>query len=188
MFNFSHSKLCKKEYYFLSHLYQLVIILCVYVVIFILNYTQRVYFKSKRSAFITLFHAFTKSLKNCSSASAQAYTSAIERSSACEPNTKSARVAVHFGVPVLRSLPKYTSLLSSIAFHWLSMVSRFTKKSLVNLPGRSVNTPCLDPSKLMLIERKPPNNTVISGAVKVNKCALSINNSSVETARFFDLR
>jgi hypothetical protein len=39
--------------------------------------------------------------------------------------------------------------------------------------------------KLVSKARIPPTNTVSSGAVRVNNCALSINKDSVETVNFF---
>lgn len=63
----------------------------------------KTYAKSKRSRFITLFQAATKSFKNLSCASAQAYTSAKARNSELEPKIKSTRDAVHFNTPVTRS-------------------------------------------------------------------------------------
>jgi hypothetical protein len=57
------------------------------------------------SRFITLFQVATKSFTNLSWASVLAYTSATALSSELEPNTRSARVPVHFTSPVVRSLP-----------------------------------------------------------------------------------
>src|SRR4029077_9845356 len=85
---------------------------------------------SNLSRFITLFQAATKSFTNFSFASAAPYTSAIALSSELEPNTRSARVANHFTLPVVRSLPSYSSLSSVAAFQAVFMSSRFTKKSL----------------------------------------------------------
>ena len=51
--------------------------------------------RSKRSRFITLFHAATKSWTNFSCASEPPYTSDSARSTECEPKTRSARVPVH---------------------------------------------------------------------------------------------
>ena len=59
--------------------------------------------RSNRSRVMTLVQALTKSSMNFSSASVAAYTSAMERSSACEPNTRSTGVPVHFRSPVVRS-------------------------------------------------------------------------------------
>src|SRR5210317_1121618 len=47
------------------------------------------------------------------------------------------------------------------------MLSRFSKKSLLNAPGWSVNTPCSAPSALAFSARIPPTSTVISGTVSV---------------------
>ncbi len=58
------------------------------------------------------------------------------------------------------------------------MSSRFTKKSLVNVSGRSVKTPCFDWPTLAFRTRMPPTSTVISGAVSVSSCARSTSNSS----------
>ncbi len=63
------------------------------------------YFSSKRSRFITLSQAVTKSVTNFSFASALAYTSANALNSELEPKTKSTVVAVHLTSPVLRSRP-----------------------------------------------------------------------------------
>ena len=62
-------------------------------------------FFQNRSRLITLSHAATKSRTNFFFASAQAYTSATARNSEFEPKTRSARVAVHFCFPVVRSEP-----------------------------------------------------------------------------------
>jgi len=61
------------------------------------------YARSKRSRFITLVQAATKSWTNLSLASLLAYTSARARNWAWEPNTRSTRVPLHFTSPVLRS-------------------------------------------------------------------------------------
>jgi hypothetical protein len=50
---------------------------------------------SKRSSFITLLQAATKSLTNFCFASEEAQTSVKARSCECEPKIRSARVAVH---------------------------------------------------------------------------------------------
>jgi hypothetical protein len=67
--------------------------------------TLAYYARSNLSRFITLVQAATKSFTNFSLPSLLAYTSAIALSSELEPNTRSARVAVHLAAPVLRSLP-----------------------------------------------------------------------------------
>src|SRR5664279_5600414 len=51
--------------------------------------------RSKRSAFITLPHAATKSCTNFSRESSLAYASAMARSWAFEPKTRSTEVPVH---------------------------------------------------------------------------------------------
>ena len=58
-----------------------------------------------------------------------------------EPKTRSNRLPVHFSSPVPRLRPSKVSSASDVACHAVPMSSRFTKKSLVNVPGRSVNTP-----------------------------------------------
>lgn len=62
--------------------------------------TSQFYFRSKRSAVITLVQAATKSSTNFFSASLDAYTSAMARSSELEPKIKSTGVAVHFNSPL----------------------------------------------------------------------------------------
>ena len=46
--------------------------------------------------------------------------------------------------------------------HFVDMSSRFTKKSLLRLPGRSVRTPCRTPPAFASRLRMPPTSTVIS--------------------------
>lgn len=57
-------------------------------------------YRSKRSRFITLVQAATKSCTSFCCPSAQAYTSASARSTELEPNTRSTRVALYFASPV----------------------------------------------------------------------------------------
>src|SRR3990167_1431634 len=64
--------------------------------------------RSKRSRFITFVHALTKSCTNTACASLLPYTSARARNTEFEPNTRSATVPVHLGVPLLRSTPSNT--------------------------------------------------------------------------------
>src|SRR5882757_9860728 len=60
---------------------------------------------SNRSLFTTFTHAATKSLTNFSWLPSWAYTSAMARSTECEPNTRSLAVAVHLVLPDARSTP-----------------------------------------------------------------------------------
>ena len=60
------------------------------------------------------------------------------------PKIKSARVAVHFMFPVLRSRPSNNKLLASTAFHSVDMSSKFTKNSLVNLSLLDTSIPLFD--------------------------------------------
>src|SRR5450830_231144 len=142
---------------------------------------RRLNARSKRSRFITLVHAATKSCTNFACASEPAYTSATARNWACEPNSRSTRVPVHFAAPVLRSRPSKLSLAADDAFHSMPMSSKFRKKSLLRTPGRDVSTPCCAGPALAPRTRKPPTSTVISGAVKVNNWALSISSASAGT-------
>ena len=57
--------------------------------------------------------------------------------------------------------------------HFVDMSSRFAKKSLLNVPGRSVKTPSSDPPALAFSARMPPTRTVISGTVSVSRLARS---------------
>ena len=61
--------------------------------------------RSKRSPFITLVHAATKSFANFSLESAHPYTSAKARKCECEPKIRSTRVPVHLTSFVFRSRP-----------------------------------------------------------------------------------
>ena len=85
-----------------------------------------------------------------------------------EPKTRSTRVAVHLGSPVLRSEPAKALPQGETCFHSMPMSSRFTKKSLVNDSGRLVKTPWFVSPTLVFSTRIPPMRTVISGAVRVN--------------------
>jgi hypothetical protein len=67
--------------------------------------------------------------------------SAMARSSALEPNTRSTSVAVHFISPVARSRPSKTYSLSCDGRQTVFMSSRLTKKSLSSASVWSVNTP-----------------------------------------------
>src|SRR5919109_1895723 len=96
----------------------------------------------------------------------------MARSWECEPKTRSTAVAVHLSSPVARSRPSYTFSAEADAFHSVLMSSRFTKKSLVNVSGRSVKMPCWDCPTLAFRARMPPMRTVISGAVKFSVNAL----------------
>ncbi len=60
---------------------------------------ERHRWRSKRSSSMTWSHAAAKSRTNLSWPSLDPYTSATARSSALEPNTRSAAVAVHCGWP-----------------------------------------------------------------------------------------
>ena len=69
-------------------------------------------------------------------------------------------------------------LIRADGFHSVLMSSRFTKKSLVNVPGRLVKTPCSDCPELAFRARMPPTSTVISGAVNFSKNARSTSSVS----------
>jgi hypothetical protein len=64
------------------------------------------------------------------------------------PDFESTAVAVRLSSPVALSRPSYTFLSEADAFHSVIKSSRFTKKSLVNVSGRSVKMPCWDCPKL----------------------------------------
>src|SRR5438477_4330526 len=64
--------------------------------------------RSKRTRFMTLSQAATKSRTNLSRASSQAYISAIARNCEFDPKTRSTVVAVHLVMPVARSRPSKT--------------------------------------------------------------------------------
>src|SRR5438477_11483688 len=100
--------------------------------------------RSKRSRFITLAHAATKSRTNFSFESSHAYTSARARSCDLEPKTRSTAVAVRLTLPVAGSRPSYTFSAAADARHSALMSTSVTKKSLVNVGGPSVKTQCAD--------------------------------------------
>ena len=87
--------------------------------------------------------------------------------------------------PVARSRPSKRPASLDAGFHSVPMSSRFTKKSFVSTPGRLVKTPFLDWPSLALRTRRPPISTVISGAVKVSSCALSISRCSAGIAGLY---
>src|SRR6202050_5262373 len=140
--------------------------------------TPRDFARSKRSRFITLLHAPTKSCTNFACASELPYTSDRARSCAFEPKIRSARVAVHRTSPLLRSRPSNVLFASDTAFHAVFISSRLMKKSLVKLSGLLVKTPNLVCAKLAFSTRIPPTSTVSSGAVRVSSCAFSRSSTS----------
>src|SRR5206468_13053929 len=81
--------------------------------------------RSKRSRFMTLSHAATKSRTNFSFESFWAYTSERARSTEFEPKTRSTAVAVHLTSHVARSRPSYTFSAEADAFHSVLMSSSF---------------------------------------------------------------
>ncbi len=58
------------------------------------------------------------------------------------------------------------------------MSSRLTKKSLVSVPGLAVSTPACEPPWFAPSTRRPPTSTVISGAERPSRLALSISRYS----------
>jgi hypothetical protein len=60
------------------------------------------------------------------------------------------------------------------------MSSRLTKKSLVSAPGGGEDA-VLRAAGVGARTRRPPTSTVISGAVRVSSCALSISSASAGT-------
>ena len=66
------------------------------------------------------------------------------------------RVPVHLSSPVARSRPSNTPSDVADFCHFVLMSSRFTKKSLVSVPGRLVKTPCADRPTLAFSTRRPP--------------------------------
>ena len=83
--------------------------------------------------------------------------------------------------PSYGSSPSNVSAASDVGFHSVPMSSRFTKKSLVNVPGRLVNTPTFDCPAFAFSARSPPMSTVISGALSVSLNARSISRCSAGT-------
>src|SRR5210317_1024875 len=104
------------------------------------------YLRSKRSNSITLVHAATKSHRNLSWLSSQAYTSARARNSELDPKMRSTLEAVHLSAAVFLSLPMKRSSSSDAASHLVLRSKRFTKKSLLKAPLFFVNTPWALPS------------------------------------------
>ena len=69
----------------------------------------------------------------------------MARSCEFEPKTRSTRVPVHCQLAGLAVAALEDVLAASdVAVHSVPMSSRFTKKSLVSVPGRSVKTPRSD--------------------------------------------
>ena len=95
---------------------------------------------------------------------------------------RSTRLAVHLASPFVRQRPANVSAAPDVGTHSVSMSSRFTKKSLVNVPGRLVSTPTLDCGVFALRARRPPTSTVISGALRVSRKARSTSRYSAGTS------
>ena len=70
------------------------------------------------------------------------------------------------------------SYQSSGAKSYLSTLT--ANKTISRVSDFDVNTPCFVPSEFVLRTRIPPIRAVNSGAVKVNMCALSINDSPTD--------
>lgn len=91
-------------------------------------------------------------------------------------NTRSTRVALYFlrrfyGRCELNSSPRYHRPFQTVAIS-----SRLTKRVIaMSTPTRSVNTVFAAVVVRALSTHKPPTSTVISGAVSVSCCALSIS-------------
>lgn len=84
----------------------------------------------------------------------------MARSCEFEPKTRSTAVPVHLTLPVTRSRPSNTSRDEPDTLHSVLMSIRFTKKSLVNVSGRWVKTPCWDRPTFAFRARMPPTSTV----------------------------
>ena len=89
-----------------------------------------------------------------------------ENLSALSEDEALAVIANPFVTPQL--LGKLAQNARLAGFHSVRMSSRLTKKSLVSVSGRSVNTPSFDRPKLAPSTRKPPTSAVTSGAVSVS--------------------
>jgi hypothetical protein len=100
--------------------------------------------RSKRSRFITLVHAATKSLEELSFGVLACVD--FRQGSKLGVRTKDEVYAGAgpFEFAVARSRPSNMSCSSEVAFHVVSISSRFTKKSLVSVSGFLVKTPCWD--------------------------------------------
>jgi hypothetical protein len=130
----------------------------------------------------TFTRATTKSTTARLSALPQ--TSAIARSCALDPNIKSARVSVHSvrricgrGLRIARRRP-------STDFYSVPMSSRLTKNSLLGVPGLS---PCWLCAVSAPSTRRPPTGAVISRALSLSSCALSMSSASAGNVNAFAL-
>ena len=94
-----------------------------------------------------------------------------------EPKTRSTAVPVHLSCRSRGRGPRRRARPGGHR-HSVPMSSRFTKKSLVSVSGRSVKTPCSDWPEFASRTRRPPTSTVISGAVSVSRLARSTSSSS----------
>ena len=92
-----------------------------------------------------------------------------------DPNSRSTRVPVHLTLPVAESLPAKACAPGSSGFHVVPMSSRLTKKSFVSEPGVAVKAPLGDLSQFAPRTRRPPTRTVISGALRLRRFALSMS-------------
>ena len=101
----------------------------------------KIYFRSKRSRFITFVQADTKSEINLGLESSHAYTSANARNCELDPNIRSARVPVHFTLFVFLSRPSNISSALEFSYHFTLISSKLTKKAFVSVSGFFVNTP-----------------------------------------------
>ena len=93
---------------------------------------------------MTLSHAATKSLTNfsCRVVARVDLRERAELGVRAEHEVDAAAGPFDLAV-VPRLRPSKVSAASDVGFHSVSMSSRFTKKSLVSVPGRLVNTPTI---------------------------------------------
>jgi hypothetical protein len=137
--------------------------------------------RSKRSAFITFVQAATKSLQELLAAVALGVDFGNRAQLGVRPEDQ-----IHAGRRPFRRAGGAVSALEHVGmlrrgFQTVPMSSRLTKKSFVSAPGRGEARRAAVPPWLAPSARRPPISTVISGAVSVSSCALSISSSSGET-------
>ena len=141
-----------------------------------------VYFRSKRSRFITFVQAATKSFTNfCLRIRCwhRPRPARAARSSSRTPGPRACRStsARRSCGRVLRTIDASEPASTPCPCRAGSRRSRWSA-----CPRLFVNTPCFEPPVLAPSTRSPPTSTVISGAVSVSSCALSTSRCSASAS------
>ena len=137
--------------------------------------------RSKRSRFITLVQAATKSWTNFSSrvGAAVDFRQGAELGVGAEDEIDSRAGPLHFAGLAVAAFEQRRVFRGRLPLG--AHVEQVDEEVVGQRSGRLVKTPCCVLPTLASRTRRPPISTVISGAVRVSNCALSISSASAGT-------